>query len=141
MEQNLVKPGPKALHSANWKPGQSGNLNGRPVGVCNAFSIAFLRDLRHVWSEHGKTAMEFTAKTQPAVFFATCARLCPADVTLSIEQSYPGGLTPDDIAILRAVKGSIPDAEARSPTEVLEFVAKAVGAYTAKVIEPPDCTE
>ena len=42
MEQNLVKPGPKAPHSANWKPGQSGNLNGRPAGVRNAFSTAEL---------------------------------------------------------------------------------------------------
>jgi hypothetical protein len=75
MEQNLVKPGPKQLHSGNWKPGQSGNENGRPVGVRNAFSTAFLTDLRDVWSEHGRSAMEFTAKTQPAVFFATCARL------------------------------------------------------------------
>ena len=46
MEQNLMKPGPKAPHSANWKPGQSGNENGRPVGVRNAFSTAFLTDLR-----------------------------------------------------------------------------------------------
>ena len=77
MEQNVVKSGPKALHSANGKPGQSGNLNGRPVGVRKAFSTGFVTDLRDVWSEHGKAAMEFTAKTQPAVFFATCARLCP----------------------------------------------------------------
>ncbi len=55
--------------------------------------------------------------------------------------TIPDGLSPDDIAILRAIKDSIPDADARSPTEVLEFVAKAVGAYNAKVIEPPDCTE
>ena len=70
-----------------------------------------------------------------------CARILPKDLAISIEQQFPDGLTPDDIAILRAIKDSIPDADARSPTEVLEFVAKAVGAYTAKVIEPSDCTE
>ena len=88
MEQNLVKPGPKALHSANWKPGQSGNENGRPVGVRNAFSTAFLTDLRDVWDEHGRATMVHCAKVSPEVFFATCARLCPANVQLSIEQQF-----------------------------------------------------
>ncbi len=122
MEQNLVKPGPKQLHSANWKPGQSGNENGRPVGVRNAFSTAFLTDLRDVWDEHGRATMVHCAKVSPEVFFATCARLCPANVQLSIEQSYPGGLTPDDLAILRGIKDAIPDADAKSPAEVLEYV-------------------
>jgi hypothetical protein len=30
MATSSGKPGPKALHSANWKPGQSGNPSGRP---------------------------------------------------------------------------------------------------------------
>ena len=33
-----------------WKPGQSGNLNGRPVGTREAFSAGFLRDLADVRS-------------------------------------------------------------------------------------------
>ncbi len=135
MEQNLVKPGPKQLHSANWKPGQSGNENGRPVGVRNAFSTAFLADLRDVWSEHGRSAMEFTAKTQPAVFFATCARLCPANVQLSIEQAYPSGLGPDDLAILRAIKEAIPGADDRTPAEVLEYVRDTLRAASATTVE------
>ena len=28
-----------------WQPGQSGNLNGRPVGSRTAFSAGFLKDL------------------------------------------------------------------------------------------------
>ena len=90
MEQNLVKPGPKAPHSANWKPGQSGNLNGRPVGVRNQFTMAFVQDLRDVWQEVGKETMVKTAKNQPEAFFATCARILPKDVAISIEQQFPG---------------------------------------------------
>ena len=46
-----------------WKPGQSGNLNGRPVGTRQAFSAGFLRDLAEVWQEHGRDTM---VHTQPA---------------------------------------------------------------------------
>jgi hypothetical protein len=38
-----------------------------------------------------------TAKLNPAVFFATCARLIPADVKLTVQQTY-GGLVPEDYA-------------------------------------------
>ena len=40
-----------------WKPGQSGNLNGRPVGSRTAFSAGFLKDLAEIWSEEGRGAM------------------------------------------------------------------------------------
>jgi len=52
-----------------WKPGQSGNLNGRPVGSRSAFSARFTRDLAEVWAKHGRETMIKTATDQPAVFF------------------------------------------------------------------------
>jgi hypothetical protein len=132
MSMDVTRP----LNGRLWKPGESGNPNGRPVGSRNAFSNAFMADLASVWAEHGRAAMELTAKTMPSVFFATAARVLPKDVAISIEQSYPGGLAPDDIAILRAIKEAIPDANSRSPQEVLSFVAEAVRAHSAKTIEP-----
>ena len=74
-----------------WRPGQSGNLNGRPVGSRSAFS--FTRDLAEVWADKGKAAMLYTAEKQPAVFFATCARLIGPEVKLTIEQSLPSNLS------------------------------------------------
>ena len=58
-----------------WVAAQSGNLNGRPVGSRTVFSQGFLKDLAEVWASHGKQTMISTAETNPAVFFATCARL------------------------------------------------------------------
>ena len=55
--------------ATRWKPGQSGNPNGRPVGTRQAFSAGFLKDLAEVWQEHGRDTMLHTAKTQPATFF------------------------------------------------------------------------
>ena len=61
-----------------WKPGQSGNLNGRPVGTRQAFSAGFFRDLAEVWAQHGRDAMLLTARTQPSTFLAIAARLYSA---------------------------------------------------------------
>jgi hypothetical protein len=84
----------KHVNGRMWQPGQSGNPNGRPVGSRTVFSQAFLKDLAEVWSDEGREAMVKTAKTNPIVFFATCARLIPQDVKLTVEQSLPGNLSP-----------------------------------------------
>jgi hypothetical protein len=127
----------KTENPGRWRPGQSGNVNGRPVGSRHQFSGAFLRDLADVWQEHGRDTMLHTAKTQPATFFAVCARLIPADVRLTLEQTY-GGLTPADYAILQAIKESLPAANSESPQAILEFVRDAVRAHAAtKLIAKP----
>jgi len=42
------------------------------------------------WSASWVEAMLYTAEKQPAAFFATCARLLPNDVRVTVEQSLPG---------------------------------------------------
>src|SRR6478672_3072496 len=122
-----------------WKPGQSGNLNGRPVGTRQAFSAGFLRDLAEVWSEEGRETMVKTARTNPAVFFATCARLIPNDVRV---QQLPGNLSMEDWQVMKeiiaAVRQAIPDAADAPPGAVLEHVLGALQAVEAKII---NCSE
>src|SRR5215471_1594350 len=108
----------------------SGNPNGRPVGhrTRHQFSAAFLADLADVWAEHGKDTMLRTARSSPETFFATCARLLPKDVELTIRQHYTG-LDEADLMILRAIRDAIPDANARTPQAVLEFTLNAIRAH------------
>ena len=74
--------------------------------------------------------MLYTAEKQPAVFFATCARLLPNDVRVTVEQQLPGNLSPADwnlmLEIVDAVKQAIPDASNRPPGAVLEHVLDAL---------------
>ena len=55
-----------------------------------------------------------TARTNPAVFFATCARLIPNDVRVTVEQQLPGNLSVEDWQVMKeiiaAVRQAIPDA-------------------------------
>ena len=121
-----------------WRPGQSGNLNGRPVGSRSAFSAGFTRDLAEVWAEKGKASMLYTAEKQPALFFATCARLLPNDVRVTVEQSLPGNLRMEDWQMMKeiiaAVRQAIPDASSKPPGAVLEHVLSALRQADAKLI-------
>ena len=122
-----------------WPPGVSGNPNGRPVGSRSAFSAGFTRDLAEVWAEKGKASMLYTAEKQPAVFFATCARLLPNDVRVTVEQQLPGNLSIEDWTIMReivaAVRQAIPYASSKPPGVVLEHVLEALRAAQAKTIK------
>ena len=90
-----------------------------------------------MWLEHGKQTMVHTAKQEPAVFFATCARIIPKDVAVTVDQAS-GVLTAEDIAVLRAIREAMPNAGSRTPAEVLNFTLEAVRARDAKLIEPAE---
>jgi len=85
--------------------------------------------------------MLYTAEKQPAVFFATCARLLPNDVRVTVEQSLPGNLSMEDWQTMReiiaAVRQAIPDAANAPPGAVLEHVLSALRASDAKVLNCP----
>ena len=129
----------KHVNGRMWQPGQSGNPNGRPVGSRTVFSQGFLKDLASVWAEEGRETMVKTARDNPSVFFATCARLIGPEVKLTIEQSLPGNLSMEDWTIMReviaAVRQAIPDASSQPPGAVLEHVLGALRATQAKPIE------
>ena len=91
-----------------------------------------------VRTEKGKASMLYTAEKQPAVFFATCARLLPNDVRVTVEQQLPGNLSMEDWQMMKeiiaAVRQAIPDASSKPPGAVLEHVLSALRQADAKLI-------
>ena len=77
-----------------------------------------------------------TAQTNPAVFFATCARLIPNDVRVTVEQQLPGNLSMEDWQVMKeiiaAVRQAIPDAAGAPPGAVLEHVLTALRLLTRR---------
>jgi hypothetical protein len=134
-----IEPAKPVVNGRMWQAGQSGNPNGRPVGSRTVFSRGFLKDLASVWAEEGRETMVKTARDNPSVFFATCARLIGPEVKLTIEQQLPGNLSPADwnlmLEIIAAVRQAIPDAASAPPGAVLEHVLGALRAAQAKPIE------
>jgi Family of unknown function (DUF5681) len=109
-----------------WKPGQSGNPNGRPLGTRNSFSQAYIRDFHTVWDEAGIAAIRTMAAKNPSGFVAVASKLIPQQVAVDTQASLPGNLSAQDWQVMReiveAVKLAVPDASSKPPGEVLEYV-------------------
>jgi hypothetical protein len=122
-----------------WKPGESGNPAGRPVGARGRFTEAFVADITDAWHKHGAGIVEQMATTEPMRFAELCARLIPKDVQVSLSARLPGNLEPDDWQLVTEVMGAIrqalPEANQRQPGEVMQFVLDAIRAHDAKLIE------
>ena len=82
--------------SRDFKPGQSGNPAGRPVGSRNRLQGAFLRDLAEAWEQHGRAALAIMVKEEPGQFVRVCAGLMPKEVSLDV--SVLAGLTDEELA-------------------------------------------
>lgn len=63
-----------------FKPGQSGNPNGRPKGARSRLSEAFLTALEEHWKDNGKDALVEALKKDPAGYVRVVASLLPKDV-------------------------------------------------------------
>ena len=75
------------LAEYEFKPGESGNPAGRPVGSRNKLSEKFCADLLEHWQEHGVAAMDAAAKDDPAAYLRVVASLMPKNVKVSADVS------------------------------------------------------
>ena len=65
--------------------------------------------------------------------FCGCARLLPADVAIGIQAQSPA-LDAGDLAILRAIRDAMPNANELAPQAVLDYTLKAIRAYDASPV-------
>ena len=78
------KQTPKQLVATAWKPGESGNPAGRPIGARQKISEKLLADLAEVWEANGVSVLQCLAVTDPGKLAQIAYGLLPRDVFISV---------------------------------------------------------
>ena len=93
------------------------NLNGagpgRPPGLRNRLSGKLISDLSDIWHQHGPDVLKKMALRDPIALARMAYSTLPKDILVSVEQRIPGGLAPEDWALL---------------TQVLDLIRSAIPA-------------
>lgn len=95
--------GGKPPVETQFKPGQSGNPGGKPVGARNRLTAHFLNALADDFSEHGKAAIVSAREKDPMGYVKAIGALMPKQIeqTQPLEELTDAELTAG-IALLRS---------------------------------------
>jgi hypothetical protein len=108
-----------------FKPGQSGNPGGKPVGARNKIQADFIRELSEDFEIHGRSAIEAMRKTDPSGYVRTVAALLPKTIEVSTSMDDLSDETIDR-AIL-AVRSIVATQYSGEGAEVEAFSEQAEG--------------
>lgn len=67
-----------------FKPGQSGNPKGRPLGARNKLGEAFLEAMHADFAAHGVAAITKVRETKPDQYLKVIASILPQDLNVKI---------------------------------------------------------
>ena len=76
--------------STQWKPGQSGNPAGRPVGNRNKLNEQFIRALHDDFVEHGAKVIERVRNLKPDVYLKVIAMILPKELHFKDQSAFEG---------------------------------------------------
>ena len=62
-----------------WKPGESGNVKGRPIGSRNKLTERFFDDVYDAWKEKGAEVIYRLIKEEPGIFFRGVVAVLPKE--------------------------------------------------------------
>ena len=68
-----------------FRPGQSGNLKGRPKGARNRLSTQFLEALETDFNQAGPQAIAVVREKKPEVYMRVVADLLPKEANMNVE--------------------------------------------------------
>lgn len=81
-----------------FKPGQSGNLKGRPKGSKNKLTEAFWKDFADAWEFGGRAAIDTVRSEDPSTFLRVAASLMPKESEVTLRNVIAKDLQDDELA-------------------------------------------
>jgi Family of unknown function (DUF5681) len=73
-----------------WKPGQSGNPKGRPLGNRNKLNEKFILALHDDFVKHGPAAIMEVRENQPGTYLKVIASILPRELHFKNESAFDG---------------------------------------------------
>jgi hypothetical protein len=80
-----------------YKPGQSGNPNGRPMGSRQRITEKFIDDLADHYEREGAKAIGRVLEENPVAYLQIVCRLLPKDISLTVSNDISNTLPPDQL--------------------------------------------
>jgi len=118
-----------------WKPGESGNPAGRPLGARNRFSEDVIHVIAADWAAGGAETVARVRLTDPSTYMRVVASILPKDVLVNVQQQT--AIPAEDmgllVQLLRTIRDAVPPNAETTP--VLEFIGEALRAEFAKPVE------
>ncbi|MGY3550770.1 hypothetical protein ACVWZ4_006132 [Bradyrhizobium sp. USDA 4472] len=118
-----------------WKPGQSGNPLGRPLGARAKFSEQACADALADWTSNGANVLERVRATDPSTYLRVLFSIIPKDIAVSIE-NRSGPMDAAEMQAMRRLVALIQaTASAIDPETVFAWLEEDLRARVAKQID------
>jgi hypothetical protein len=83
----MARPKPSAQQ---WRPGQSGNPKGRPIGSRNKLNEKFILALHDDFAKHGPAVIEKVRETRPEIYLKVIASILPRELHFKSANAFDG---------------------------------------------------
>jgi hypothetical protein len=110
--------------SPPWRPGQSGNPAGRPIGNRNKLNEKFILALHDDFVQHGTKVIEQVRKDKPDVYLKVIASILPRELHVRDRSAFDGMSNEQLDEILGSVRAVL---SARTPSGLGDEKAAASG--------------
>jgi len=106
-------------------------------------SHKLITDLSEIWHEHGADVLRKMALRDPIALARMAYSTLPKDILVSVEQkTIPGGLEPDDwamlVRVLDTIKGAVPPGSNAPPAEVFGVIETALRSHFSREVRSYD---
>jgi len=137
-EAKLQKQKTNSVGNPAWqKGGPSPNPAGRPMAARQRLGEKIITNIAALWEEEGEAVLRRLIAEDPATFAKLAFQVLPKEALISVQQSTPGGLEPEQWVRLREILAMVERVApvGTSPEAVLTAIESGLRAEFAQPVE------